>query len=386
MTQRARTTKVVRAGINSETQFGDVISPVHISTTFAFKEFGVVPANDYSRANNPTRSLFAQAVADLEGGSGAVATASGMGALTACLISLVPANAVVVAPNDCYGGTWRLLDALATRGSFAVRYVDYSHAAAAQAAIDESVALVLVESPSNPLLKVTDIAAVAALAHDAGALVVVDNTFASPIVQRPLELGADVVIHSATKYLAGHSDVVLGVIVTNSPSLQEDIAWWANCVGVTAGPIDAYLGLRGLRTLHLRMEAAQANAAAIAGFLDGHNAVGKVFYPGLPTHASHGLAKKQLHGFGAIVSFELKSLDAAKAFCNGLESICLAESLGGVETLLSHAATMTHAMMPNEFREAAGITDGLLRLSVGVEDVNDLTADIAAGLERALRA
>jgi cystathionine gamma-synthase len=371
-------TSVIRAGVGSDSSYRDVIAPVHLTSTFAMSGLGEVPEYDYSRANNPTRSLFGKALAELEGGFDAVVTASGMGAISAVLAAVGPK--VVLAADDAYGGTWRLLDALARRGAFEFRTARLSDLAAARSAITPDVDLVFVESPSNPLLRLTDIAAVSALAHSVGAVVAADNTFATPINCQPLALGADVVVHSATKYLAGHSDVVLGAAVAGSEDMHEELKWWANCIGVTAGAFDAYLGMRGLRTLQLRMERAQANAAAIAEFLEGRPSVGRVYYPGLPSHPSFELAERQQRGFGAMVSFELDGFAAAKAFTEKVSLFTLAESLGGVESLVAHPATMTHAAMSAEVRAEAGITDGLLRLSVGVEPVEDLLAD----LERAL--
>ncbi|MDR1512171.1 MAG: PLP-dependent aspartate aminotransferase family protein, partial [Propionibacteriaceae bacterium] len=353
-------TRVIRAGIGQDGPARDVVAPVHLSTTFVTPRLGDTPEFDYSRSNNPTRSLLARAVADLEGGFGAVITASGMAAITTVVEAFVPGGGVVVAPVDCYGGTWRLLDAQAGQGRLNLRLVELSDLDAARQAITPDVDLVLIESPTNPLLRVTDIAAVAELAHAVGALVVADNTFASPLGQQPLKLGADVVVHSATKYLAGHSDVVLGAIVSGGARVQQETAWWANCLGLTAGPIDAYLGLRGLRTLHLRFEAAQRSAQAVAELLDQHPAVARVHYPGLPAHPGHALARRQQTGFGAIVSFELADLAQVEAFLPRLRRFALAESLGGVESLVSHTATMTHAAMTPEARAAAGLGDGLL--------------------------
>ncbi|MDR1768598.1 MAG: PLP-dependent aspartate aminotransferase family protein, partial [Propionibacteriaceae bacterium] len=339
MNQLDPVTKVVRAGVDSEAQYHDVVAPLHLSTTFAMPEFGQTPCHDYSRASNPTRSLLGRAIADLEGGHDAVVTASGMGAVTTVLEALVPVGGVVVAPVDCYGGTWRLLDALARKGRLRVRFADLSDLDQAAGLVDEGVDAVLVETPSNPLLRVTDIAAVAELARAAEAALVADNTFASPVGQHPLELGADVVVHSATKYIAGHSDVVLGAVVSKAEAVHEDVKWWANCLGVTAGAFDCYLGLRGLRTLHLRRAAAAANAARLAEALSAHPAVRRVYYPGLPGHPGHELAARQQRGFGAIVSFELADEAAVRAILGRLRLFSLAESLGGVESLVSHPAT-----------------------------------------------
>jgi cystathionine gamma-synthase len=374
-------TRVIRAGIGLDGPSRDVVAPLHLSTTFVHAELGDTPPFDYSRSANPTRTLLGRALADLEAGHDAVVTATGMAALTTVLEAFVPAGQAVVAPVDAYGGTWRLLDAQAAQGRLELRLVDLTDLAATAAAITPGVALVLVESPSNPLLRITDIAAVAELAHAAGARVVADNTFASPLGQRPLALGADLVVHSATKYLAGHSDVVLGAVVAGSVRDFEEVKWWANCLGVTAGPLDAYLGLRGVRTLHLRYAAAQATAQAVAELLAAHPAVARVYYPGLPGHPGHDLAARQQAGFGAIVSFELASLAAVRQFLGRVQLFALAESLGGVESLVSHPSLMTHAAMTPEAKAAAGISDGLLRLSVGVEPAEDLLADLRQALD-----
>ena len=384
MTEQHPRTRAVRTGINTDPVHGAVVPPVFMSTTYAFPAFDQPGAYDYSRAGNPTRSVLADVIAGLEGGAGGVVTASGMAAITATVLALLPPGGTLLAPFDAYGGSWRLFDALARTGRLQLRLTDFSD----ERALDEIAGadLVWLETPSNPLLRVTDIAAVSEVAHAAGALVVADNTFASPVVQRPLELGADVVVHSATKYLNGHSDVVAGAIVAASAERVEELAWWANTLGVTGSAFDAYLALRGLRTLHLRMAAAQANAAAVVELLTSHPAVRAVHYPGLATHPQHELAVRQMDGFGAIVTFDVGSGAAVRALVEGLDYFCLAESLGGVESLVSHPATMTHASMPADVRATAGITDGMLRLSLGVEDASDLVADLRAGLDRAAAA
>lgn len=386
MTEQCPQTRAVRAGLNTDSAYGAVVPPVYLSTTYAFNGFDQPGAYDYSRAGNPTRTVLADAIADLEGGSGAVVTASGMAAVTVPVLALLPPGGTLLAPFDCYGGSWRLFDALERTGRLKLRLADLSGPDAAAEAIYTGVDLVWLETPSNPLLRITDLAAVTAAAHAAGARVAVDNTFATPVVQRPLAFGSDVVVHSATKYLNGHSDVVAGAIVAADPELVTELAWWANTLGVTSGALDAYLTLRGLRTLHLRMAAAQRNAAAVVDLLTGHPAVRAVYYPGLPGHPQHELAARQQDGFGAIVTFDVGTRDAVRAVVEQLACFCLAESLGGVESLVSHPATMTHASMPVEVRAAAGITDGMLRLSLGVEDPGDLVADLRAGLDRALAA
>ena len=386
MTQHSRETDSVRAGIDTDRAHGAVVPPIHLSTNYSFLGLGEPRAYDYSRAGNPTRDTLAGALAALEGGAGAVVTASGMAAITTCVTSFVPAGATVVLPHDCYGGTWRLFDALARRGQLRLAMVDLTAPDASQRVREENPALLWVETPSNPLLRISDVQALADAGHAVGAVVVADNTFCSPVVQQPLSLGADVVVHSTTKYLNGHSDVVGGVAIAASATHHEELAWWANCLGATGGALDAYLTLRGLRTLHLRMARHQENAEAIVSAIDAHEAVTALHYPGLRSHPQHALAVRQQDGFGGIVSFELAGGEAAvRRFVSALECFTLAESLGGVESLVCHPASMTHAAMPPEVQAAAGLTPGLVRLSVGVEDAGDLVGDVLRGLERALR-
>ncbi|MFO7305380.1 MAG: cystathionine gamma-synthase [Gammaproteobacteria bacterium] len=378
-------TRAVRAALESDTQYGAVVPPIHLTSTYAFSGFGEKRCYDYTRSGNPTRDALAEAIASLEGGAGGVITASGMAAVTLVTHLFKPQDLLVV-PHDCYGGTYRLFAALARRGA-RVAFVDQTDSEALARALAEEPKLVWVETPSNPLLRIVDIASVARAAHEAGALVLVDNTFLSPGWQRPLALGADLVLHSTTKYLNGHSDVVGGAVVARTKELHEQLTWWANCIGVTGAPFDSYLTLRGLRTLFARLEVHAANAAAVAEFLADHPAVERVHYPGLPSHPQHALARSQQSGFGAIVSFELKGGVAnVSAFLRGLRCFSLAESLGGVESLIAHPATMTHAAMDEEARRRAGISDTLLRLSIGIEAKQDLIADLSAALARAARA
>lgn len=379
----AAATRAVRAGLESDTQHGAVVPPLHLSTNFTFEGPGRKRTYDYSRSGNPTRDQLAAALAGLEHGAGAVVTASGMAAV-ALALELVPGDGLVVAPHDCYGGTWRLLDAWSRKGRFRLVLVDFGDATALAAALAGAPDLVWVETPSNPLLRITDIRAVAAAAHAAGALCVVDNTFLSPALQQPLVLGADIVVHSTTKYINGHSDVVGGAVVAADADLAGRLAWWANCLGLTGAPFDSFLTLRGLRTLHPRLRAHEENAARIATVLEHDRAVERVYWPGLAHHPGHALAAAQQAGFGAMLSFELAGgADAVAAFLGGLQHFSLAESLGGVESLIAHPATMTHASMSPEARRRAGIGDALLRVSVGIEDGDDLVADIEAGLRRA---
>lgn len=376
-------TRAVRAGIESDTQHGAVVPALHLSTNYSFEGFGRKRAYDYSRSGNPTRDLLAEALADLEQGAGAVVTSSGMSAV-ALALELVPAGATVLAAHDCYGGSWRLLDAWAKKGRFKVEFADLTDPVALAAGLAHKPALVWVETPSNPLLRITDIRHVAQAAHAIGALLLVDNTFLSPALQQPLLLGADVVLHSTTKYINGHSDVVGGAVIARDSAVTEQLKWWANCSGLTGAPFDSYLTLRGLRTLGVRLRQHQENATRIAAQLDAHPAVRKVHYPGLAGHPGHALAARQQQGFGAMLSFELDGGAAGiEAFVGGLEFFSLAESLGGVESLIAHPATMTHASMAPEARRTAGISDSLLRLSVGIEEGDDLLRDLDAALLRA---
>ena len=376
-------TRAVRAGLESDPVTGAVVPPIHLSATYAFRGYGDKRAYDYSRSGNPTRDLLGAALADLEGGAGAVITASGMGAVTLCL-QILPAHPRVLAPHDCYGGSYRLFDALHRRGDIEVEFIDFADAAAVSAALSRPAAMLWIETPSNPLLRLTDIEAVSRLGRAAGALVVVDNTFLSPVWQQPLRLGAELVVHSTTKYINGHSDVVGGAVIAARSELYQSLCWWANCLGLTGSPFDSFMTLRGLRTLNARLEVHARNAQQLAQWLVLQPQVTRVFYPGLPTHPGHELAQRQQSGFGAIVSFELAGgIPAVKAFVQGLRCFSLAESLGGVESLVAHPASMTHAAMHETARRAAGLTDGLLRLSVGIEALEDLRSDLAAALARA---
>jgi len=377
------TTRAVRAGLESDDVTGAVVPPIHLSSTFAFKGYGEKRAYDYSRSGNPTRDLLGNALADLEGGVGGVITGTGMGAIT-LVGHLLPQGARIVAPHDCYGGTFRLFSAWKRRGELNVDFVRFADAAALDAALAQKTDLLWIETPSNPLLRITDIEALVAKVKGKGTLVVVDNTFLSPAWQRPLALGADVVLHSTTKYINGHSDVVGGAVVAARKDLHEQLAWWANALGLTGSPFDSFLTLRGLRTLDARLAVHGRNAEALAHWLVKQRGVAKVYYPGLPDHPGHDVARRQQTGFGAIVTLELEGgTPAVRRFVEGLEYFSLAESLGGVESLVAHPGTMTHAAMEPEARHAAGLVDGLLRLSVGIEALEDLERDLAAGLGRA---
>lgn len=380
-------TTAVHAGIDCDAAYGAVSPPIVLSSNFSFAGFGQKREYDYTRSGNPTRDLLGAALAELEGGAGGVITATGMGAVNLVLATVLSPDEKLVVPHDAYGGSWRLFNALAKKGHFELITADLTDPASLAAALAQSPKLVLVETPSNPLLRITDLRATIAAAHAAGALVAVDNTFMSPALQRPLEFGADIVLHSTTKYVNGHSDVVGGAVIAREAELHQQLAWWANALGLTGSPFDSYLTLRGLRTLDARIRVHQQNTQAIVELLAGHPAVAKVYYPGLATHPGHALAAGQQKGFGAMLSLELQGGEAAaRAFVEGLRWFTLAESLGGVESLIAHPATMTHAAMTPEARAKAGISDGLLRLSVGIEAAEDLLADIAAGLERAAAA
>jgi len=381
----SQVTQTVRAGIECGDATGCVTPPLHLSSTFAFRGFGEKRAYDYTRSGNPTRDLLAGALAELEQGAGAVVTASGMAAVTLTGY-LVPAGGRIVAPHDCYGGTYRLFDAWRRRGEREVEFVDFGDEAAVHAALARPTALLWIETPSNPLLRITDIGAFAALGRASGALIVVDNTFLSPAWQQPLALGADLVVHSTTKYLNGHSDVVGGAVVARDPALHEQLAWWANCLGLTGAPFDSFLTLRGLRTLHARLEHHARNTHDLAHWLVGQSNVRRVWYPGLAAHPGHEIARRQQRGYGAIVTLELEGgHDAVRAFVADLSCFSLAESLGGVESLVAHPATMTHAAMDPAARRKAGLSDGLIRLSIGIEALEDLREDLARALARAAR-
>ena len=379
-------TRGLRTGIGTDPARGAVVPPMYLTSTFAFPTLGQTPDYDYTRSGNPTRHVLAEALTTLEGGTGTTITASGMAAVTNVLYALLPRGGTVLVPHDCYGGTWRLFDSLHARGDLRMVTVDLTDDAAFREALARSPELVWVETPSNPLLRITDLAAVTEAAHAAGARVVADNTFCSPLGQRPLEFGVDAVVHSTTKYVNGHSDVVGGAVVSGSAELAEQVAWWANVLGLPASPYDSAQALRGLRTLAVRMEAHQRNAAAVAELFAGHPAIARTFYPGLPEHPGHDIAARQQHGFGGMVSAELAGgFEAVHAFVTGLEIFTLAESLGGVESLVAHPATMTHAAMTPKAREVPGIGEGLLRFSVGIDALDDVLADLTAALDRAAR-
>jgi cystathionine gamma-synthase len=378
----SKATQAVRAAIESDTQHGAVVPPLHLSSNYSFAGLNEPRQYDYTRSGNPTRDALGQALAELEGGAGAVVTASGMGALTVLTQLLAPGD-TIVAPHDCYGGTYRLFEQQSKKGLFDVEFVDQTDLEALRAVCaNVKPAIILTESPSNPLLRIADLEAISAIAKDSDALFAVDNTFLSPALQNPIKFGADLVIHSTTKYINGHSDVVGGAIVAATDELAKQCAYWANVIGITGAPFDSFLTLRGVRTLHPRIRQHEESATLIANILNEQDNVTQVFYPGLTDHPGHQLAKKQQSGFGGMVSFELKGgEEAVRAFVENLAYFSLAESLGGVESLVCHPASMTHAPVSEERKAAAGVTPSLIRLSVGLESAEDLVEDLLNALE-----
>jgi len=374
-------TIAVRAGIESDTQFGAVIPPLYLSSNYSFEDLNQPRKYDYSRSGNPTRDILAESLAKLEKGAGGVITATGMSAILLVLQCLNPGD-LVVAPHDCYGGTYRLFTSLAEKGQFKVKFVDQGDAKAINQVLLQKPKMLWIETPSNPLLRVVDISE---LCQKFGEQVikVVDNTFLPPIQQTPICLGADLVVHSTTKYINGHSDIVGGAVIAKTPELYEKMSWWANCLGITASPFDSFLTTRGLRTLDVRIKQHLENTKIVVDFLQNHAAVEKIYYPGLITDVNYQIAKKQQQGFGAMISFELKGdMTNVKQLVNNLSIFTLAESLGGVESLICHPATMTHAAVPIEDQIKAGINSQLLRLSIGIENHQDLIADLDIALNR----
>ena len=373
-------TRAVNIGIDSDPAHGAVMPPIYLSSNYTFEGFGKKRTYDYARSGNPTRQVIADVIADLEGGVGAVMTSSGLAALD-LLWQDLPGSKRVVVPHDCYGGTQRLLNARARQGLIELVYVDQGDDVAMAHALSQPTALLLLETPSNPLMRLIDLEKRIAMGHAAGAKVAVDNTFLSPALQNPIKFGADIVVHSTTKYINGHSDVIGGALVCTTPEDVVTYRWWANAVGCTAPAFDSYMTLRGVRTLFVRVRQQQESAQAVAEYLSGHPAVAAVHYPGLPSHPQHALAKKQQNGFGAMMSFELKGgVEAVKTLFDVIDLFSLAESLGGIESLIVHPASMTHAAMSPEALATAGISDGLVRLSIGLEDGQDLIAALERGL------
>jgi len=375
-------TRAIHGGQSPDPSTGAVMVPIYATSTYAQSSPGVHQGFEYSRSQNPTRFAYERAVAALEGGSRGFAFASGLAA-TATLLELLDSGDHMVVMDNLYGGSYRLFDKVRQRSAgLAFSFVDLSDLSAFEAAITPKTRMVWVETPTNPLLKLVDIAAISEIAHRRNLLVVVDNTFCSPAVQRPLEYGADIVLHSATKYINGHSDMIGGLLVVgDNAELAEQVGFLQNAIGAIQGPFDSFLALRGLKTLPIRMRAHCENALALAEWLQGHPALDAVHYPGLASHPQHALARRQMDGFGGIVSIELKGGEAAaRRLCERTRLFILAESLGGVESLVNYPPLMTHAVMTPEYRRALGISDGLVRLSIGIETLADLQADLEAAL------
>ena len=373
-------TRAIHAGQPPDPQTGAVTVPIYMTSTYVHDGLGEHKGFEYTRVHNPTRFALEDNVAALENGVTGHAFASGMAAISA-LLTLVKAGEHVVVSQDVYGGTYRFFTQVLERYGLRFSWIDATSTDAIEAAMEPQTKLLFLETPTNPLMQITDLAAAAEIAHRHGALVAVDNTFLSPYLQRPLDLGCDVVVHSTTKYLNGHSDALGGVLVAKDRAQGDWFYFVQKSVGGVMSPFDAFLVLRGIKTLPIRVERCEENARAVAAFLADHPKVECVLYPGLPNHPGYEVQQRQARGFGAMISFDLGSYDAAKRFLDRLEVMSLAESLGGVETLISHPATMTHASVPAERREALGIGDGLVRISVGIEDREDLLADLQRGLD-----
>ncbi|MDO6835734.1 cystathionine gamma-synthase [Pseudoalteromonas carrageenovora] len=375
MSEKNKATIAVRNGVDADKHHGAVVPPIYLSTTYSFADFDTKRQYDYGRSGNPNRDILAETLAELEGGARGIITATGMAAVHLAT-QLLNNNDTLVIPHDCYGGSYRLFTSLQKRGLLKLEVLDLTK----QENLDKILAikpkLIWIETPSNPVLRLTDIKAVTDIAKQCGALVAADNTFLSPALQNPIKFGVDIVVHSTTKYINGHSDVVGGAVIAATQELGDELAWWANNIGITGAPFDSYLTLRGLRTLNVRLRQHQENALAIAKYLESSEFVSQVYYPGLESHPQHALAKAQQLGFGGMVSFDIKGdVNDAAAFLTSLEAFSLAESLGGVESLICHPATMTHAGMEPKARLEAGVGDTLIRISVGIEDINDLVAD-----------
>ena len=376
-------TKVVRAGIKPDPTTGSILPPIYQTATYVLDEVGKDKGFDYTRSSNPTRQVLEANLAAIEGGDYGVCYASGMSAVDSCM-KLLNAGDHVVCSDDVYGGVSRHFNKVLSRYGIAFTYVDSSQPETVRQAVRPETKLLWVETPTNPLLKVTDLEAMSAIAKDHGLYFGVDSTFATPAFLRPLEFGADIVMHSTTKYLSGHNQIIGGVVVTNRKDIFDELKFIQKTIGAVPSPFDCWLTLLGVKTLHLRMERHAANAQKVAEYLEGHPKVAKVVYPGLPSHPQHALAKAQMSGFSGMISFELKGgIPAGKTVMNAVKLCGLAESLGAVETMITHPATMTHAEVPAEDRHARGLSDGLVRLSVGIEDVDDILADLDQALEAA---
>jgi len=374
-------TDAIHAGQEPDPATGAITVPIYQTSTFVQEELGKHKGYEYARTSNPTRAALERNLATLERGTRAFAFASGMAAINA-VMTLFKAGEHILAGHNLYGGSFRLFERVLKDFGLAFSYVNTCRPEEIDKAFQPHTRLLFIETPTNPVMEITDISAASTVAHRRGALLAVDNTFMTPYFQRPLELGADIVIHSTTKYLNGHSDGVGGAVILKDPALAARLQFIQNAAGAILGPFDSWLVLRGVKTLAVRMERHNQNGMAVARFLSGHPKVRTVHYPGLPTHPQHELARQQMSGFGGMIAFETGSLENAKTVLNSVRLCALAESLGGVETLISHPATMTHASLPPEQRQRLGITDGLVRLSVGIEDVEDLIADLDQALSR----
>ena len=376
-------TKVVRAGISPDPTTGSIVPPIYETATFVLDEVGKDKGFDYTRASNPTRQVLEANLAAIEGGKFGTCYASGMAAVDSCL-KLLNAGDHVVCSDDVYGGVSRLFNKVASRYELDFTYVDSSRPETVRQAIRPETKMLWVETPTNPLLKVTDLEAMAAIAKENGLFFGVDSTFATPVFLRPLEFGADIVMHSTTKYLSGHNQIIGGIVITNRDDIHDQLKFIQKTIGAVPSPFDCWLALLGVKTLHLRMRRHAESAQAVAEYLEGHSKVARVIYPGLSSHPQHEVAKSQMSGFSGMITFDLKGgTEAGKTLMNNVKLCGLAESLGAVETMITHPATMTHAEVPAEDRHARGLTDGLVRLSVGIEDVEDILADLEQALEAA---
>jgi len=374
-------TKAIHAGVNPDPATGAIMTPIYQTSTYIQDGVGNHKGYQYSRTQNPTRDALQKNLAALENGKFGAVFASGIAAID-CVIKMLKPGDEVVATNDLYGGSYRIFKTIFEQYGIVFHFVDMKNTSAAQNAINENTRLIWAETPTNPMINIIDIKALASLAKDSNAMLCVDNTFATPYLQNPLDLGADMVMHSVTKYLGGHSDVVMGALITAKKELADEFYRIQNSSGAIAGPMDCFLVLRGIKTLHLRMEKHCENGEIVARFLESHPKVDKVYWPGLKSHANHDIAKEQMRGFGGMISFTLKgdNLEDALNFVQNVKLFALAESLGGVESLIGHPATMTHAAIPKETREKSGVVDSLIRLSVGVEDIDDLLKDLKQAL------
>lgn len=375
-------TKVVRAGITPDPTTGAIVPPIYQTATYVLEEVGKDKGFDYTRSSNPTRQILEQQLATLDGGKYGICFASGMASVDSCL-KLLKAGDHVVCSDDVYGGVSRHFNKVLTRYNLHFTYVDTSNPEKVREAIRPETKMLWIETPTNPLLKITDVAAMAGLAKSHGLVLGVDSTFATPVFLRPLELGADIVVHSTTKYLSGHNQLIGGVVITNREDICEEMKFIQKTIGAVPSPFDCWLTILGVKTLHLRMKRHASNAQLVAEFLEAHSKVERVTYPGLPSHPQHDIAKQQMDGYSGMISFELVGgVSAGRTVMNSVKLCALAESLGAVETMITHPATMTHAEVPKEERDARGLTDGLVRISVGIEDPEDIIADLEQALKR----